>query len=121
MDVGGAHGPASIKLARTFPNLKCVVQDLEDVVAEGRLKVPTDVQDRIVFETHNMFETQKTIGADVYFFRAIFHNWSDIRCIEILRAHIGALKEGAHILINDVVSLTPELTPPRADKKTRYV
>ncbi|CAG9953467.1 unnamed protein product [Clonostachys rosea f. rosea IK726] len=119
VDVGGAHGPASIELARAFPKLKCVVQDFEDVVAEGRLKVPTDVQDRIIFEAHDMFKTQKATGADVFLFRAIFHNWSDIRCIEILRAHIGALKAGAHLLINDVVSLAPEVTPPWADKKTR--
>lgn len=121
VDVGGGNGPASIELARAFPKLKCVVQDFEDVVAEGRLKVPTDVQDRIIFEAHDMFKTQKATGADVFLFRAIFHNWSDIRCIEILRAHIGALKAGAHILINDVVSLAPEVTPPWADKKTRYV
>ncbi|KAK7219399.1 hypothetical protein V2G26_007402 [Clonostachys chloroleuca] len=102
-----------------WTKVSTVVDDFEDVVAEGRLKVPTDVQDRIIFETHDMFKTQKAIGADVFLFRAIFHNWSDIRCIEILRAHIGALKAGAHILINDVVSLAPEVTPPWADKKTR--
>uniref|UniRef100_A0A8H7N200 O-methyltransferase C-terminal domain-containing protein n=2 Tax=Bionectria ochroleuca TaxID=29856 RepID=A0A8H7N200_BIOOC len=102
-----------------FDWTKVSTVDFEDVVAEGRLKVPTDVQDRIIFEAHDMFKTQKATGADVFLFRAIFHNWSDIRCIEILRAHIGALKAGAHILINDVVSLAPEVTPPWADKKTR--
>uniref|UniRef100_A0A8H7K3Q2 O-methyltransferase C-terminal domain-containing protein n=1 Tax=Bionectria ochroleuca TaxID=29856 RepID=A0A8H7K3Q2_BIOOC len=102
-----------------FDWTKVSTVDFEDVVAEGRLKVPTDVQNRIIFETHDMFKTQKATGADVLLLRAIFHNWSDIRCIEILRAYIGALKAGAHILINDVVSLAPEVTPPWADKKTR--
>ncbi|KAL9564973.1 hypothetical protein ACKAV7_010887 [Fusarium commune] len=119
VDVGGAQGPASIALARAFPNIEFIVQDFEDVVAEASAKVPADVRDRISFETHNMFKPQKTVGADIYFFRAIFHNWSDLRCIEILRAHIGALKPGARIIINDKVSMAPGVKPPWAEKKSR--
>lgn len=120
VDVGGAHGPASIALARAFPDVRCTVQDFEDVVADASTKVPADVRDRISFEAHDMFKPQRTVGADVYFFRAIFHNWSDLRCIEILRAHMGALKPGARIIINDKVSRAPEVQPPWAEKKSRY-
>ncbi|KAH7123164.1 O-methyltransferase-like protein [Dactylonectria macrodidyma] len=119
VDVGGAWGPASIELVRAFPHLKCTVQDFEDVITEGPSKVPAEFRERISFEAHDMFNPQKTASADVYFFRAVFHNWSDVRCIEILRAHIGALKPGAHILINDKVSATPDVSPPWAEKNSR--
>jgi precorrin-6B methylase 2 len=121
VDVGGAWGPCSIELARAFPDLKCIVQDFEDVVAQGPSKVPAELRSRISFQAHNMFDPQTVVGADVYLFRAIFHNWSDVRCIEILRSHISALKPGAHIVINDKVSTTPEVSPPWAEKKSRYV
>jgi 6-hydroxytryprostatin B O-methyltransferase len=70
----GAHGPASIELASTFSNLRRVAHNLEEVVAEGRSNLSGEVEDRIVFEKHNIIETQRTIGTDVYLVRAIFHN-----------------------------------------------
>lgn len=121
VDVGGGWGPASIELVKAFPHLKCVVQDFEDVVAEGPSKLPLEVRDRISFQAHDMFQPQQTIGADVYYFRAVFHNWSDSLCIQILQAQIDALKPGSHIIINDKVSPTPSIEPPWAEKASRYV
>jgi hypothetical protein len=119
VDVGGAMGPCSIELAKAFPALRCTVQDFPDVVAEGPSRVPAELKDRVLFEAHDMFEPQKIIGADVYFFRAIFHNWPDVKCVEILKAHIPALKAGSHIIINDKVTNTPAVLPPWAEKRSR--
>jgi hypothetical protein len=121
VDVGGALGPCSIELAKAFPTVTCTVQDLEAVVAKGSSMVPEALQDQISFEVHDMFQPQKRKGADVYFFRKIFHNWSDVRCVEILRAHIPALKPGAHILIVDRVLGPPGSMPPWIEKTARYV
>ena len=49
VDVGGSHGSVVISVAQCFPQLKCIVQDLPEVVEEGRAKVPTDLSDRIAF------------------------------------------------------------------------
>lgn len=49
--------------------------------------------------------------ADVYFFRAIFHNWSHKYALEILRNLVPALKPGAKIVMADVVIPSPDKMP----------
>ncbi|KAI0867285.1 hypothetical protein GGS24DRAFT_486087 [Hypoxylon argillaceum] len=56
---------------------------------------------------HDFLTEQPIVGADVYFFRWIFHNWSDKYSIKILRNHIPALKKGAKIVINDNILPQP--------------
>lgn len=121
VDVGGALGPCSIALAKAFPNLQCTVQDFEDVVAEGLSQLPAELKGRVLFDAHDMLLPQKYVGADVYVFRAIFHNWSDIRCVEILRQHIPALRPGAHIIIVDNIQDDLGSKPPWEEKSIRYV
>ena len=101
VDVGGAKGPASIALARAFPDLTLIVQDLESTVKEGRNLLPGDVQDRVSFETHDFFTPQPIKDADVYFFRAIFHDYSDKYAVQILQNLVPALKKGARVIIQD--------------------
>ena len=40
VDVGGSHGSVAITIAERFPRIRCVVQDLPEVVDEGRAKLP---------------------------------------------------------------------------------
>ncbi|KAI0465722.1 S-adenosyl-L-methionine-dependent methyltransferase [Xylaria cf. heliscus] len=103
VDVGGSQGFASFAIARRFPSVTCVVQDLEPVVLAAAKEMPADIAGRVKFMTHDFFTEQPVFGADIYFFRWIFHNWSDKYCIEILKKHIPALKPGAKIVINDNV------------------
>ncbi|KAI1801108.1 S-adenosyl-L-methionine-dependent methyltransferase [Daldinia bambusicola] len=101
VDVGGSQGFASFAIARQFPLVSCIVQDLEPVISAAEKEVPAELVGRVEFMTHDFFTEQPIAGADVYFFRWIFHNWSDKYSIEILRKHIPALKKGAKIVIND--------------------
>jgi len=57
-------------------------------------------------------------GADVYFFRLIFHDWPDEQCIQILRNLVPALKSGARILICDQLIPEPGTVPTRLEKDT---
>ncbi|TRX96512.1 hypothetical protein FHL15_002784 [Xylaria flabelliformis] len=107
VDVGGSQGFASFAIARQFPSVKCVVQDLEPVVLAAEKETPPELAGRVKFMTHDFFKEQPVSGADVYFFRWIFHNWSDKYSIEILRKQIPALKPGAMIVINDNVLPKP--------------
>ncbi|KAI0972042.1 S-adenosyl-L-methionine-dependent methyltransferase [Xylaria arbuscula] len=107
VDVGGSQGFASFAIAREFPLVSCVVQDLEPVISAAEKEAPTNLTDRVKFMTHDFFTEQPVIGADVYFFRWIFHNWSDKYSIDILRKHIPALKKGAKIVINDNILPQP--------------
>ncbi|TGJ78458.1 hypothetical protein E0Z10_g10305 [Xylaria hypoxylon] len=105
VDVGGSQGFASFAIAREFPALSCVVQDLEPVVSAA--VTPPELSNRVKFMTHDFLAEQSVVGADVYFFRWIFHNWSDKYSIQILRNHIPALKKGAKIVINDNILPQP--------------
>ncbi|KAJ8131865.1 hypothetical protein O1611_g1765 [Lasiodiplodia mahajangana] len=49
VDVGGSHGSVAISIAERFPNMKCIVQDLPDTVAEGASKLPTHLKERVTF------------------------------------------------------------------------
>ncbi|RYP60843.1 hypothetical protein DL771_010354 [Monosporascus sp. 5C6A] len=107
VDVGGSQGFACFAIARKFPSLSFVVQDLEPVVKAAEERVPADLANRVKFMTHDFFMEQPVRGADVYFFRWILHNWSDKYCIKILRNLIPALKTGAKIVLNDNVLPKP--------------
>ncbi|KAI0020758.1 S-adenosyl-L-methionine-dependent methyltransferase [Xylariomycetidae sp. FL0641] len=107
VDIGGSEGMASIAIARKYPGLSFVVQDLEAVIEEGQKNVPADVADRIQFMTHDFFTPQPVANADVYFLRHILHNWSDKYCLRILRSLIPALKRGAKIVVNDTILPDP--------------
>jgi trans-aconitate methyltransferase len=119
VDVGGGYGPVSIGLAKKFPRLKFIVQDFEDVVAEGPNHVPAEISDRMSFMAYDMMNPQIVEGADVYFFRAVFHNWTDHYCVKILRNHIPALKSGARLLINDSCLHEPGSIPWYQEKRKR--
>ena len=101
VDVGGGRGAVSIALATQFPNLRCIVQDLEEPVQSGRQALDPALSERVRFEQHSFFDEQPVVGADVYFFRYIFHDWPEAYGIKILRALIPALKTGSRIVINE--------------------
>ncbi|KAI1207204.1 sterigmatocystin 8-O-methyltransferase [Annulohypoxylon truncatum] len=103
IDVGGGAGHHSMELARRFPNLSVIVQDMNEMF-EG-IKVPEELEGRFEFMAYDLFAPQ-TVQADVYFFRWIFHNWSDKYSIMIIKALIPALKPGAKIILNE--SCMPE-------------
>ncbi|KJZ69765.1 hypothetical protein HIM_10848 [Hirsutella minnesotensis 3608] len=105
VDIGGSRGHIAVAIARRFDNVRVLVQDMEHVVAGVESQVPDEVKDRVRFMAHDMFSLQ-TVEADVYFFRWVFHNWSDEYCTRILRAQIPVLKPGVIIIIQE--SLMPE-------------
>ncbi|KAL8744572.1 MAG: hypothetical protein Q9184_007984 [Pyrenodesmia sp. 2 TL-2023] len=121
VDVGGSNGFVSLRLASTFPRLKCVVQDLPEVVEQGRANTPSELADRVQFMAHDFLTEQPVKGADVYLFRWIFHNWSDAYCIRILKNLIPALKSGAMVVINDNCLPEPGTLSLWQEERIRYV
>ena len=104
VDVGGSGGAVAVELARHFPRLHCVVQDLP--LSMETAHIPEDVKDRVCLMPHDFFTEQLVHDADVYLLRRVLHDWSDLYCVKIIRALIPAMKKGARIVIND--SLLPE-------------
>ncbi|KAK4167528.1 O-methyltransferase-domain-containing protein [Cladorrhinum sp. PSN259] len=101
VDVGGNQGYISFAIAEKFPSLRFVVQDhagmrTPETIGKG---VPEELKGRVELTTHDFFEPQPEVGADVYFFRMIFHGFSDKYCIRILKALVPAMKNGAKVVI----------------------
>lgn len=92
-------------LAEATRNLRIIVQDLPETAQKGREILPAELKGQVEFVGHNFFSEQPVRGADVYFFRWIFHNWGDKYCFQILRALIPALKKGARVIANEYVLL----------------
>lgn len=111
VDVGGNHGYASLAIAKATKHVRFVVQDLPSIIERaqsqesqpGGVLVDSDAGHRIELKPYDMFSGPQPVKeADVYFFRAVFHNWSDAKCKEILNNLMPALKTGARIIICDM-------------------
>ncbi|KAL8730522.1 MAG: hypothetical protein Q9181_004629, partial [Wetmoreana brouardii] len=119
VDVGGSEGEYSAALARAFPKLGFIVQDLPAVVEAVHKKPrPVDVAERIKFMAHDMLSEQP-IAADIYLFRWIFHDWPDKYVIQILRQLVPAMKAGARVLINDTILPEPNTLPLLRERRLR--
>ncbi|KAJ5166851.1 uncharacterized protein N7482_005632 [Penicillium canariense] len=124
VDLGGSTGHASIALARKFPDLTFIVEDLPEVIAGGPkyLASQEDAQSlrtRVSYKAHSFFDPQPVQDADVYFFRMVMHNWSDDDSVRILTHLVKILKPGACILIMDVVLPDPGTMPASKERLLR--
>ncbi|OKL61872.1 hypothetical protein UA08_02509 [Talaromyces atroroseus] len=109
VDVGGSHGDVAISLACKYQNVTCIVQDLPEVIASA--KIPEGLEKRLRFMEYDFFTEQPVKNADVYLFKWILHDWSDKYCIKILRSLIPALKQGARVVVNELILPEPETVP----------
>ncbi|KAI8625554.1 putative O-methyltransferase [Xylariaceae sp. FL1651] len=113
VDVGGSHGIICIELARQYPDLNFVVQDLDEpVIRDAEAQCPPDVKSRVKYMVHDFLTEQPVRNADVYFLRAVLHNWSDTYAVKILRNLIPAFKAGAKIILNDTIIPELDKIPP---------
>ncbi|KAI9681694.1 MAG: hypothetical protein M1822_007046 [Bathelium mastoideum] len=120
VDVGGGHGHISSAIAREFPQLKFIIQDLSDVVAHAETLWPTDMKGRATFQTHNFFQLQPCHGADVYLFKHVLHDWTDEQVIEILKNTAIAMRPGSRVLIVDGVVPEPGTFKQHEESAIRY-
>lgn len=103
VDLGGSAGHDDAVLARKFPNLSIVVQDLPQVAPVFEAEFPADLKSRVSFLTHDIFRPQPVVGADIYMLKWILHDWPDAESVAILQALVPALKPGARVLFIDYV------------------
>ncbi|KAI3322931.1 O-methyltransferase [Xylariaceae sp. AK1471] len=125
VDVGGGSGHVSITLARNFPNLNFIVQDISTSMLDvGKHTVTDDIADRISFMQHDFFEPQPLQNVAAIFIRQCLHNWSDHDVIKILRSLVPALENsvaGTSILINDTVLPAPGTMPLHEERGLRQM
>ncbi|OCK74030.1 S-adenosyl-L-methionine-dependent methyltransferase, partial [Lepidopterella palustris CBS 459.81] len=88
----GSGGHVSLELATRHPNLSFTVQDLPELKGNFDSIV-------ITFQGHNFWELQPVKDADIYLFRKIFHDWSDLYCTKLLKNTAAVMKPGSKLLI----------------------
>ncbi|KAF1357462.1 S-adenosyl-L-methionine-dependent methyltransferase [Lizonia empirigonia] len=102
VDLGGSAGHDDIVLAKAYPNLKIIVQDLPQVTSIFEKEFPVDLKSCVSFLTHNLFDPQP-VSADIYVLKLILHDWPDVESVAILKALVPALKPGARVVFIDYV------------------
>lgn len=116
VDIGGMHGLDSARLVAKHPELpastQLVVQDLPEVVSSYDAKhQPLDP--RIKRMAHDFFAPQPLVGARVYFFHAVPHDWPDADCARILENVKAAMRKGySKLLIYEMVIPAKGATSP---------
>jgi ubiquinone/menaquinone biosynthesis C-methylase UbiE len=103
VDMGGGNGQVIIPIARAYPSLKFIVQDLTGAFEQGQQTVSEDVElkGRVAFMPHDFRKEQPVKDADAYFICQCIVNWSDKDLVGIFQQLIPALKPGARVLICD--------------------
>ncbi|KAF2672737.1 S-adenosyl-L-methionine-dependent methyltransferase [Microthyrium microscopicum] len=99
VDVGGSEGHISYELARAYPDMKFIVQDLPEVQASFDKARPSELDSRVSFTAHNFFKEQPVKGAEVYFMKHILHDWSDPWAAKIIQQLTAAMKPGSKLIL----------------------
>ncbi|KAK7385601.1 hypothetical protein VNO78_31327 [Psophocarpus tetragonolobus] len=99
VDVGGGTGTMTKAIAKSFPQMQCIVLDLPHVVAglQG--------SENVKYVRGDMFETIPP--ADAILLKWILHDWNDDECMKILKKCKEAItregKKGKVIIIDMVI------------------
>ena len=120
VDIGGSVGHASFAIAEVAPELKFVVQDLENVITgvKDRVKNRKNIE-RISFEVNDFFEMQPVKDAEVYLLRFICHDYSDNYSAKILRNVVEAMGSKSRIVVMDGITPLPRAMSNHEERKSR--
>ncbi|KIJ46288.1 hypothetical protein M422DRAFT_165428 [Sphaerobolus stellatus SS14] len=103
VDVGGGIGAGSLKLYKSFPNLRFIIQDLPGPVEEGR-KASLE-SGRVSFESFDFFQGSPISGADIYYLKTIRHNWKDDDSVKILTNVRRSMGKHSKLLLRAYLSI----------------
>jgi hypothetical protein len=124
VDIAGSLGHCSVAIVEAAPQIKCIVQDLPNVVAVAQdpktCIVSPQLRDRVSFMAHDFFKPQP-IKAECYFLRNTLHIYSDKYVIKILQALAPALQPGTRVLIMDQVMPPMGTVPSPGERKMRVM
>lgn len=112
-DIGGADGGVLAELLANDPKRKGIVFDLPAVVEQARENLESaGLADRTTVVAGSFFE--QVPPADVYVLSSVLHDWPDETSAEILRTIGASAKEGARLVLFEIV--VPEGDSPHFTK-----
>ncbi len=95
VDVGGGNGALLRAILGAHPDVRGVLFDQESVVSGALLD---GFVQRCAIDPGNFFE-RVSLGGDIYTLSQILHDWSDERCLQILRNCHAAMNDSGRILV----------------------
>lgn len=111
-DLGGATGHLTIALCKRWPHLKGIVFDLAAATPLAtEIVAASGVADRITVVAGDFF-TDAIPPADLYALGRIIHDWSEEKCVKLIRRIYDALPPGGGLLLAEKM-LNDDKTGPR--------
>ncbi|KAI1375689.1 putative O-methyltransferase [Hypoxylon crocopeplum] len=101
VDVGAGKGHDLLAFHDKYPHQegRLILQDLAPVTDSIR-----DIDPAIELMTYDFFTEQPVKGARSYFYHHILHDWSDYKCLEILKPVTKAMKPGySKLFIHEMI------------------
>ncbi|KAF9563367.1 S-adenosyl-L-methionine-dependent methyltransferase [Agrocybe pediades] len=108
-DVGAGVGNITMQLAKAYPSLQLILQDLPERVKQARedvwpRKCPEAIeQGRIKFVPIDFFSGPPIPGCNIYYLKNVIHNWSDADVIKIFSNVRAAMAPHSRVLIQDYI------------------
>lgn len=103
VDLGGGTGHLAIAACERYGRMRATVFDRPDVVEYARRQISASpAGERIVCLAGDFFHDPLP-RASLYALGKILHDWSDERCIELLRRVHAALEPGGAVLIAEML------------------
>lgn len=102
VDVGGGRGHALQEIHEAHPNLpgRLILQDQQTVIEDA--KRTGCLSTKIEAQVASFFDPNPVHGARAYYFRRIFHDWSDPIAVRILSNSVNAMGPYSRVLIADI-------------------
>ncbi|XP_022063443.1 acetylserotonin O-methyltransferase [Acanthochromis polyacanthus] len=97
-DLGGCSGALAKQCTSAYPECTVTIFDLPKVVHVSREHFVSEADQRISFHEGDFFKDHLP-EADLYILARILHDWTDERCIELLRRIYKACKPGGAVLL----------------------
>ncbi|KAH8659899.1 O-methyltransferase-domain-containing protein [Xylariales sp. PMI_506] len=120
LDLGGSRGHLSVDIARRYPDIKFIVNDLP-MVESGFNATKTaagPVGNQLTFLAHDFFESWPAVDFDIVMMRYILHDWSDQLALKLLRNLVPALKPASRIFV--IENMTPEVGDKNVPRFIRH-
>ena len=121
LDIGGGSGDVSLGLKSRLHSARFIVQESSEAACKHGERISAELGVDITFAPYDFRTPQPVRGADIYYFRNIFHNWPDKNCIEVLRNQICSLKKDARLVIDDFTLHEPGTLSAVEERKRRHM
>ncbi|KAM8977235.1 acetylserotonin O-methyltransferase-like [Pelodytes ibericus] len=101
-DLGGCSGALAKQFASAYPESKVVVLDLPKVIETAKNNFITDEHHHIYFQEGDFFN-DPIPEADLYIMARIIHDWTEDKCLQLLKKIYQSCRCGGGVLIVEVL------------------